>query len=111
MKKCYVVRKNWEFQKIIDFKKQYISKVLILYYCASTRFQIGISIPKKFAKATQRNFLKRQIRAILESNKENLIQLPYKVVLIVRKDFIDLDFQQKKFQVEKILNKLINPHL
>lgn len=105
MKKSNILKKNWEFQKIINHKKQFISKFLILYYSKSSECQIGISIPKKFAIAVKRNYLKRQIRAIIDKN--NLLNsVKFKIVLIVRKDFIDIPFEKKELEIIKIFEKL-----
>lgn len=107
LKKENIVKKNWEFQKIIGSKKQYLSKYLILYYLKNTCFKIGISIPKKFANAAKRNYLRRQIRAII-AQKAKILNLNYNVVLIIRKDFINLNFEEKKYYVYKIFSRLDN---
>lgn len=107
MKKENIVKKNWEFQQIINCKKQIINKYLILYYMQNKqqRFEIGISIPKKFASAVKRNFLKRQIKAIIDNN--NIIdKINHKILLIVRKEFINLSFNEKKEHVNKMINNL-----
>lgn len=105
MKKENIVKKNWEFQKIILLKKQFINKYLIIYYVKNKKFEIGISIPKKFANAVERNYLKRQIKSILDKNID-VDKVGYKVVLIVRKDFIELPFLKKEEQVVKMFDKL-----
>lgn len=108
MKKENIIKKNWEFQKIIIAKKQIINKYLILYYVENDRnkCEIGISIPKKFTHAVKRNFLKRQIKAILDNNT-NVLKLKLKIILIARKEFINLPFETKKYQVDKIIEILI----
>lgn len=105
MKKENIVKKNWEFQKIILLKKQLINKYLIIYYIKNKKFEIGISIPKKFANAVGRNYLKRQIKSILDKNI-NINDVHYKIILIVRKDFIELPFAKKEEQVIKMFDKL-----
>ena len=105
LSKNHIVRKNWEFQRIISGKRQHLNRFLILYYLKSRKFEIGISSPKKFANAVQRNRLKRQIRVIV-SQQLNPQTLPYRVVLIVRKDFIPLPFAQKQQHIARIFAKL-----
>ena len=107
LKKENIVKKNWEFQKIISYKKQYLNKYLILYFFKNTCFKIGISIPKKFANAAKRNYLRRQIRAII-AEKKQILSLNYNVILIIRKDFINLNFEEKKHYVYKIFSRLEN---
>ncbi|MGL4343110.1 MAG: ribonuclease P protein component [Metamycoplasmataceae bacterium] len=104
MKKENILRKNWDFQKVLNRRQQHVSKFLILYYIPHNKFQIGISIPKKFAIAVQRNFLRRQIRAIF--NEINYTNVKYKVVLIIRKDFINLNFEDKKHIIKQMIERL-----
>ncbi|OYD26848.1 ribonuclease P protein component [Mycoplasma testudineum] len=107
MKKRYMLRKNWEFQKIIDSKKQISNKYMVIYYAKSDEFRVGISIPKKFANAVQRNYNKRVIKAILG-------QYPYyseikkTLVIISRKEFLKLDFQTRKNELIKLLERIRN---
>lgn len=103
-KKENVLKKNHQFQKVLSKKKQFVNKYLILYYIPYKKVEIGISIPKKFANAAQRNYLKRQIRAIL--SKIDIQNLKYRIVIIIRKDFINLTFQEKFENIIKLMGKL-----
>lgn len=105
MKKNNILKKNLDFKKIISKKKQLISKHLIIYYEESEKFEIGISTPKKFANAVKRNFIKRQIKWILD-NFVNYQKIKKRIVLIVRKEFIDLKMVDKKEKIIKIFLKL-----
>lgn len=107
MKKEYILKKNLEFQEIINKKKQIINKYLILYYENSDHFQIGISTPKKFANAINRNYIKRQIKWVLDTSIDYK-NIKKRIVLIVRKDFLQLSIDDKKNQIIKNINKLIN---
>lgn len=104
MKKKYVLKKNLDFQKIINSKQQIINKFVILYFVDYSSFEIGISIPKKFAKAYQRNYVKRQIKWILDSFV-NYKSIKKRIVLIVRKDFLTLSIDDRKNQIIKMFNK------
>ncbi|AAT28117.1 ribonuclease P protein component [[Mycoplasma] mobile] len=106
MKRKYILKKNWEFQKIIDSKKQFIFPTIILYYKKSDSFQIGISIPKKFAIAVKRNYLKRQIKSILDQIRP--YNLSYEMILIVRKNYLNLNFLQKQQEIKKIIERISN---
>ncbi|UWD34207.1 ribonuclease P protein component [Mesomycoplasma molare] len=107
MKRENRLKKNWEFQEVISSKKQIVTKNLILYYKDSSKFEIGISVPKKFAIASLRNFFRRQIKSILDKNiKFN--ELKYKNVLILRKSFLSLSFQEKEKEIIKIYERLGN---
>lgn len=105
MKKEFILKKNLDFQKIINQKKQLINKYIILYFEKSEHFEIGISTPKKFANAVNRNYIKRQIKWVFD-NFIDYKNYKYRVVLIVRKDFLQLSSEEKKDQIIKIFNKL-----
>ncbi|WP_036452475.1 ribonuclease P protein component [Mycoplasma buteonis] len=103
MKKIYRLKKNWEFDAVLNSKKQFINKYVILYYKKADEFKIGITVPKRFANSVGRNLYKRQLRSIVgEAHLENV---PYQFVIIARKDFLNTDFAIKKAEVLKIFEK------
>ncbi|QGZ97392.1 ribonuclease P protein component [Mycoplasma sp. NEAQ87857] len=103
MKKEYRLKKNWEFNQVINTKQQFLNRFLIVYYKKSTSLKIGITVPKKFANSVGRNFYKRQLRAILHDL--NLYDLNYEFVIIARKDFVVSDFKTKKDEINKLFEK------
>ncbi|MDI4567784.1 MAG: ribonuclease P protein component [Mycoplasma sp.] len=106
MKKKHILRKNWEFQDIIENNKnQKVNKYLILYYRPNNEnLRVGISVPKKTGNAPFRNYLKRQIRNIFD--QLNQWKLKFDIVLILRKPFLQLTFQTKKEAIQSILEKI-----
>lgn len=106
MLKKNVIRKNFEFQEIINRKVQIVSKTLILYHRPNKQgLRIGISVSKKFANAVQRNRHKRQVRAILDELKP-YDELHHDAIIILRKAFLVLSYQQKMIEIKKILMRL-----
>ncbi|WLP85557.1 ribonuclease P protein component [Mycoplasma seminis] len=105
MKKQYRLRKNWEFNNVLNSGKKncLANKYLIVYSVKSNTFRAGLTVPKKFANAVGRNLYKRQLRAIIHDL--NLYDLNYDFVFIVRKDFINSDFQVKKEAIAKLFEK------
>lgn len=104
-----IIRKNWEFQKILSLKKQIISKEIIIYFNKSTNFKIfkiGVSIPKQFANAVMRNHYKNQIKSILRNL--NLDDYKFECVLITRKTFFQLDFLKKQNEIYNLLERIKN---
>ncbi|AIU33757.1 ribonuclease P protein component [Metamycoplasma hominis] len=99
-----VVKKNWEFQKILDSHNQVISRNLIIYFNKSDFFKVGISIPKQFANAVLRNHYKNQIRSILRNI--DFSTLNYETVIIARKGFLSLDWNQKVKEVKKLYERI-----
>ena len=53
---------------------------------------VEISIPKKFGSAVLRNKYKRRIKSIIYNNEKS-IQNNYNYVIILKKDAIDIDYQ------------------
>nr|WP_272873006.1 ribonuclease P protein component [Mycoplasma phocoeninasale] len=89
MNKKNIVKKNWEFQKILNKRHQVISKNLIIYFNKADFFKVGISIPKQFANAVKRNHFKNQIRSILR--QMDISKINYETVIIARKTFFNLE--------------------
>lgn len=104
LKKENTLKKNYEFQQVLNKKRQFVNKFLILYYMPYNKAQIGISIPKKFANAVKRNHLRNQIRNIV--GKIDLSKYKYRLVIIIRKDYINLSFDEKKQIINSIIGKL-----
>lgn len=103
MKKIYRLKKNWEFNDVINSKKQIINKYVIVYYKNADAFKVGITVPKKFANSVGRNLYKRQLRAILHEIK--LYDLCYEFVIIARKDFLETKYANKKAEIQKLFEK------
>ncbi|VEU78146.1 ribonuclease P protein component [Mycoplasmopsis columbinasalis] len=103
MKKKYRLQKSWEFDAVIKTGKQLVNSYLIMYYESAPNFKIGITVPKKFCNAVKRNYYKRQVKAILHSL--GIYNLNFHFVLILRKSFLNLNFQSKHNTTKKLFNK------
>ncbi|VEU58628.1 ribonuclease P protein component [Mycoplasmopsis gallinacea] len=103
MKKIYRLKKNWEFNEILNSKKQLLNRFVIIYYKESNNFKIGITVPKKFANSVGRNLYKRQLRAIIHDL--NIYDYKYEFVIIARKDFVEEDFATKQKEINKLFEK------
>lgn len=105
MLKNNTVKKNFEFQKMINSEKQVISDSLIVYYKKNNKYlRVGISVSKKFANAVYRNKERRQIKGVLDEIK--LYDLKFDVIIIVRKKFLNFNYEIKKREIKKILEGL-----
>lgn len=105
MKKINVLRKNWQFQEIIDSKKQHVSNFLIFYFRENhEELKVGISISKKFANAVLRNKYRRQTRAALDVAAP--WEKKYDIVIMLRKPFLDLPFEEKVKELKKMFERI-----
>lgn len=105
MKKKNIIRKNQEFNDIIQKKKAYRNKYLIIYYIKKDKppYRFGISVSKKLGNAVFRNKNKRQTKAILD---QKIFPKPFDCIIILRKPYVDLTYQEKDQVLTKSLNDL-----
>jgi len=100
------VKRYDEFQKVINFGEQVRSKSLVMYFLKNdlNYARVGISIPKKSGIAVKRNKIKRQIRAILQT--ELNLDLSYDLIFISRREYDVSNFMQTKLDIQELLTKV-----
>ncbi len=114
MKKLVIIKKNYEFQKIIKKNNRFFLNNFILFVSKNDlnypRF--GISIGKKqYRLAVVRNRLKRQIKHIIQTylqNDKNFNQISADIIIIVKVKVNNkkADFTKLKENLNKSLNIL-----
>lgn len=107
MKKEFRVKTKQEFQKVINGKKIF-SQSYVLYYIPNEKehLRFGISASKKMGNAVIRSTLRRRVRAILQNLIKDKNDYKYDIIIIVRKKFVDNDFETNKKEMEKLLNSI-----
>lgn len=109
MKKKYRLLKNYQFEKLIVNGKQISNREFFLYYFNRNddgTIRIGISVPKKrIKKAFLRNKIKRQIKHMLADIKK---EWPIDIVIIMKKNYLDNDYNSNKLSLFNLLNKVPN---
>ena len=100
------IKKNVEFNKVIDEGKLIKSDSLTLYFLENTLgyTRIGISIPRKSGKAVVRNKMKRQIRAIIAHDVD--LHKSIDIVLIARKQYDINQFEKTRFDIKYLIEKV-----
>ena len=91
MKKINIIKKNDDFKNIIDNGKLLKNKNYIIYYKDKEEkyYRFGISVSKKISKkAVIRNKLKRQIKSIIDNNK-NVYQISKDYIIILKKNCLE----------------------
>lgn len=106
MKKINILKKNHQFEVIINNKQKVSNKHYTLYYmsdCELETFQIGISVGKKLGNAPLRNRQKRQNREIV-SNLSNIKVMNY--VLISKKSSLTLEYLEKEKAIKSLFERV-----
>ncbi len=108
MKKEFRVKKNEDFQKIIKGKKLFSSSY-VLYYLPNQieHLRFGISASKKLGNAVIRSKVRRRVRSILQIITKEKNNYNYDIIIIVRKIFLENDFEKNKSELEKLLNIIL----
>ena len=104
MKKINTIKKNSDFTKIINTGKYFSTSGIVLYYEKNNveNYFFGISVGKKLGNAVLRNKIRRQIKNIIDKNKyEN----GYNCIIMIKKAFIDLDFETKSSFVYSLTDR------
>jgi len=105
MKKINVLKENRDFNRIIKKEQPFKYKGFMVYLEKNTNdyYKFGISVSKKLANAVGRNKIKRQVREIISKNNyEN----NFNCIIIIRRSYLENDFQKNLEDLNFIFNKL-----
>ena len=109
MKNKRIIKKNFEFQKIIGQQKPIKNSSFVIHFIVSDNnyLEYGVSVGKKIGKAFQRNRIKRQVRNLIKNSLEKHGDKSYKIVLIVRPQFLGKSFVENQKNLDSLLGELI----
>jgi ribonuclease P protein component len=107
LKKENIVRKNYEFSKIIEKNNKVQSKNFIIYIQENllNKNRYGISVGKKIGNAVTRNKIKRQIRNIIDYLHKKEYQNSYDCIIIIKKGILGIEFNIIKEELTELLIK------
>ena len=104
MKKKYRVKKEREFQKVFQEGVSFANRKFVVYRLEPSgqkHFRVGISVGKKVGNAVMRNYVKRQIRAVLQEFKTELPPIDF--IVIARPATKDLPHAEMRSNVLHVL--------
>lgn len=104
MKKEFILKKNRDFNNIINNGKVVRSRNFVIYYTKSTEEnpKFGFSVGKKIGNAVTRNKVKRQLKNIL--NKEKYTK-NIQCVIITKKGILNLNYIEIQMELLTLLKK------
>lgn len=105
MKKINILKKNRDFDKVLNNKKKLSNQYFSLFYNKTNQdnFRIGIAVSKKCGNAVIRNKEKRRIRSIID--KIDNIKV-YDYVLISKPSSIKESYEDKQINLEKLFKEV-----
>ena len=106
MKKYEVVKKNDDFNDIINSGKRIKSHYFNIYYKDSHLDypKFGIAVSKKFGHAVKRNKVKRQVRSLVDHHK-NLFPNFKNYIIMIRKRVEDVSYSHLEQDFVQLLKK------
>ena len=106
MKVINRIKKNAEFNKVIDEGQVVKSDSLTLYFLENKLgyARIGISIPRKSGNAVVRSKMRRQIRAIIASDVD--LTKSIDAILIARKQYDIGKFEKTRSDLNYLIKKV-----
>lgn len=105
MNRDYSLKKNQDIEKLVRYKVSVGNKYYAIYYHQyEGKPQIAFSVSKKNGNAVVRNHQKRIVKEIIRQNLDKFNNM--KALIVIKKTSIDLSFDEKKTQLENLINKI-----
>ncbi len=104
MERKYMIKKDEEFKRAHRIGKSFRNRKYILNVCPNDKNHVrfGFILTKKVGKATVRNKIKRQMKALLSQYKEE-IKPGYDLIFVVKPSAANLTFKEIEKNVCHIL--------
>lgn len=108
MKKINIVKDSKDFETAIHKGKLYKNQSYIIYIIKNDKayYRFGISVGKKISnKAVIRNKLKRQLKSIIDKNK-NIYKNSQDYIIIMKRSCLEKSYQELENSFLDIMNKI-----
>lgn len=106
MKKINIIKKEYEFTRIINSVKPVRTKSYVVFLekqSNETVYLFGISVPKKLGNAVLRNKIKRQVKSIIDKKD---YQKGLNCIIIIRKSYLENCYKENEKELIDIFKKL-----
>lgn len=106
MKKKDIVKSNVLFNEVINSGIHLKSRYYVLCCVKSENIspKFGIAVGTKVGNAVTRNKIKRQMRVIIDNNRDIFPNF-HNYVVICKKEILNIKFQQMEQELIKVVNK------
>jgi len=106
MNKQYRLKKSFEIEKLVKKRISVGNAYFVIYYNISSnkKPRIAFSVSKKLGNAVERNHEKRVLREIFREKIDTISNLDILVVEKVKA--LDLSFEEKRFEIVRLLNRI-----
>lgn len=106
MKKYEVVKKKEDFNSIIKNSPFFKNKYFTIYIRKRENniSNFGLAISKKVGNAVVRNKLKRQLRAIIDANKD-IFSKSCDYIIMIKKDCALASFQELEIKLIELMKE------
>lgn len=106
MKRKYRLLKNQDFKNVLDLKQNVSRGNYTIFYSENDlgHARVGVSVSSKLGNSVVRHRVKRQFVSIVDNVLD--FDLSYDIVIIARKKFFELTYQENFECLKKDINKL-----
>lgn len=107
MKNNYIIKKQSEFDNIIQNGKRVKGNIITIYYHPSldNKKYFGFAVGKKSGIAVTRNFIKRRLRMLISTNQK-LFSNKYKYIIMVGKNALNFPYNIWNEDLVELIGKV-----
>lgn len=106
MKRKFRLLKNQDFKTVLDQRQNVSRGNYTMYYLKNDlgHVRVGISVSSKLGNSVVRHRIKRQFVSMVDNLLDS--NLSYDVIIIARKKFLEITYQENFESLKKDINKI-----